>query len=189
METEKRKLTDNQLRLVQAIAGALCAAALMVSIMIASMPFSKGNLLLEYLFVIVFVIITIGRRRIETRFRLRLNLFNLVMIVGIMIGIYIYVVNLFYNPEAGVKLGDTEKVLILVGILLAILALGFGLPFWRYSKRKAKGTLAPIRIPEKTEEEQKEEERRNVSRGGHSSVAQQIAEMQRELEEKDREGK
>ncbi len=189
METEKRKLTDNQLRLVQSAAGVLCAAALMVSIMIASMPFAKGNILLEYLFVIVFVVITIGRRRIETRFRLRLNLFNLVMIVGIMVGIYIYVVQLFYNPDAGVNLGDTEKVLILVGIFIVILALGVGLPFWLYTKRKAKGTLAPIRIPEKTEEEQKEEEKRSVSSGGRSSIAQQMAEMQRELEEKDREGK
>lgn len=187
METEKKKLTDNQLRLVQGIAGVLCAAALMVSIFIASQPFAKGNILLEYLFVVIFVVITIGRRRIETRFRMRLNFFNLVMIVSIMIGIFVFLIQMFYSPENKMALGDTEKTLILAGVLLAILALGFGLPIWLYMKRKAKGTILPIRIPEKTEEEKKAEEVKISS--GRPSISQQIEQMQKELDEKDDESK
>lgn len=183
METEKKKLTDNQLRLTQGIAGVLAAAALMVSILLS--PQLEG--LLQYLFVVVFIVITMGRRWFENKYRMRLNFFNLVMIVGIMIGIYIFLVISFYSPDSAIKLGDTEKLLILIGALLVILLLGFGLPIWLHFKRKAKGTTLPIRIPEKTEEEEKAEQAKGSY--GRSSIAQQMAEMQKELEEKEREDK
>lgn len=182
METEKKKLTDNQLRLAQGIAGVLAAAALMVSILIS--PNLEG--LLQYLFVVVFIVITMGRRWFENKYRMRLNFFNLVMIEGILIGIYIFLAVSFYNPESAIALSDTLKALILIGALLVILLLGFGLPIWMHFRRKAKGITVPIRIPEKTEEEEKADQAKS-GYGGRSSIAQQMAEMQKELEEKDHE--
>ena len=98
---EKKKLTDMQLRLAQAAAGILCAAALIVSLFFMK-DLAEENSLLQYSFLIVFLIIMFGRRRIETKYRLRLSLFGLVLIDGILAGILAYLVYLFYystDPE------------------------------------------------------------------------------------------
>lgn len=187
METEKKKLTDNQLRLVQGIAGIISAAALMVSIAF-SQALTQISDLLGYLFVAVFVVITIGRRWVENKYRLRLNFFSLVLIDGIMAGMLIMLIILFYYNKEPIQMPDIVKLLIIIGILLVILVLGIGLPLLRYLKRKEKGEVPPIRIPEKTEEE-KERESRNNQNNGRPSIAQQIAEMTRELEEKDKQEK
>ncbi len=114
------------------------------------------------------------------------------MVVSLMIGIFILVLQLFYFPTQDaaqqIKLGDTEKLLITIGAILLILVLGFALPIRLHFKRKEKGTLVPIRIPEKTEEEKRQEERK-IASGGRPSISQQMADMQRELEEKEREQK
>ena len=178
METEKKKLTDNQLRAVQGVAGIICAAALMVTIGLSSSL--EG--LLSYLFVGVFIVITIGRRWVENKYRLRLNFFNLVLIDGIMAGILVYLILMFYFPITPVAMSETAKLLIVIGFVLVILLLGIGWPLLRYSKRKQNGTVLPIRIPEKTEEEVNAE--RAAQNGGRSSIAQQIADMTKELEEK-----
>lgn len=184
METEKKNLTDNQLRLVQGVAGILSAAALMVTIALSSSL--QG--LLQYLFVAVFIVITIGRRWVENKYRLRLNFFNLVLIDGILAGIIVYVVLILYFPQEPVQVSEAGKALIVIGSVLVFLFMGIAFPLWRYNKRKEKGTVQPVRIPEKTEEE-KEKENRSVQNNGRSSIAQQIAEMTRELEEKDKEDK
>jgi hypothetical protein len=183
METEKKKLTDNQLRIFQAVAAVLCAAALMITISLSSSM--EG--IFQYAFLVIFVIITFGRRWVENKFRLRLNFFNLILIDSIMVGILIYLIAVFYNPAVNTGLSDTIELLIVIGVVILILVLGFGLPYRTYLKRKEKGTLVPIRIPEKTEEE-KEAERNNAS-SGQSSIARQIAEMTKELDAKEGENK
>ena len=183
METEKNKLTDDQLRLAQGVAGIICAAALMVSIFF-SQQLSQISGLLGYLFVVVFLVITLGRRWVENKYRLRLNFFNLVLIDGILAGIIVYVVMIFYFPQVPIEISDLGKALIVTGSCLVLFGLGIAFPLWRYHKRKVNGTVRPIRIPEKTEEE-KEKEARSVQSNGHSSIERQIAEMTKELEEKE----
>ena len=180
METEKKKLTDTQLRIVQGVAAVLAAAALMVTISLSN---SLGGIL-QYSFLVVFVIVIFGRRWVETKFRLRLNFFNLVLIVSIMVGIFIYLVLAFYSPGSEIQLSDTLKTLMLVGVALLTLVLGIALPLRLYFKRKEKGTLVPIRLPEKTEEEEKQ-----PVNCGPKSIAQQIEEMTRELDGKNDEKK
>ncbi len=180
MEEGKKKLTDMQLRIVQAVAGALCAAALMVTISLSSQM--QG--ILSYAFVVIFLIITFGRRWVENKYRIRLNFFNLVLIDGIMAGILIFVISIFNSPSVTTGLSETVELLIIIGIVLIILGLGIAYPYLRYRKRLEKGIVLPIRIPEKTEEEQ-EAERKASAAAGPSSVYKQMAEMAKELEEKD----
>ncbi len=184
METEKRKLTDSQLRLIQVVAGIISAAALILSIAFTP-ELKQVSDILEYLFVAVFLVIMMGRRWFENKYRLRLNLYSLVLIDGIMGGIIIMLIINFYFSKEPVSISETVKILIVTGLILATLILGVALPLRKYLKLKEKGEVKPIRIPEKTEEE-KEKESRNVQSNGHSSIAQQIAEMAKELEEKDK---
>lgn len=184
METDKRKLTDNQLRLVQGIAGILSAAALMVSISL-SQELSKISELLGYLFVAVFLVITIGRRWVENKYRIRLNFFNLVLIDGILTGILVFSVIMLYFSKEPPQMSGIVKLLIIIGLSLIIIVPGIVLPLRKYLKRKEKGEVPPIRIPEKSEEE-KEKESKMAQNNGHPSIAQQIAEMEKELEEKDK---
>jgi amino acid transporter len=177
METEKKKLTDTQLRIVQAVVGVLSAAALMIAIALSSSL--QG--LLSYTFVVIFLIITFGRRWIENKYRLRLNFFNLILINSIMIGILIYLIVIFYNPAIKSGLSDIGKLLIIIGIVLVIVGLGMVFPYIRYRKRTEKGIIIPIRIPEKTEEEQEAERKASEAASGASSIYRQIAEMKDEL--------
>lgn len=187
METEKKKLTDNQLRLAQGIAGILSAAALMASI-VFSQELSQISGLLQYLFVVVFLVITIGRRRVESKYRIRLNFFNLVLIDGIITGIIIMLITNFYFSNEPMIEPEVVRHLIVIGLSLATLILGLALPLRKYLKRRESGEVPPIRLPEKTAEEE-EKENRTAQNDGRPSIAQQIAEMTRELEEKDKQDK
>jgi hypothetical protein len=181
-------LTDKQLRIYQFIAGIVCSAALVASLYIMPMV-AEENSILQYAFLAVFLLIMFGRRRIETKYRLRLNLFGTVLLDGIVVGIIGYAVYMFYYAKQLVDgkevvglttMSDTVKLLIVVGATLLFLGLGVALPLIRYKKRMEDGTLPPIRIPEKTEEEKQAEEQKVVS----NSLEQRIAEMTRELDEK-----
>lgn len=156
-EEGKKKLTDTQLRLVQVIAGIISAAALVASMFIPSTLSEKGVIakddLLNYLFVVVFLAVMFGRRTIENKYRLRTGLFSLTLIVGILFGILVYVIRMFYLPDSpAAAMAEIYKVLIIVGAVLVILILGVLLPYLRYRKRVENGTLLPVRIPEKKEE-------------------------------------
>jgi hypothetical protein len=121
-----------------------------------------------------------GRRQIENKYRLRLNLFSLTLIDGIVVGLMIYVIQMLNDPA--IVMADIYKVLIIVGGFLAVLVLGVLLPYLRYRKRVAAGTLPPIRIPEKpkpTEEEIAAAE----EVAGPSTLEQKIAAMLSEAEQ------
>jgi len=173
----KKKLTDMQLRIVQAVAGVLSAAALLVSLFFMQ-DLAEVNSLLQYLFLVIFLVIMFGRRSIENKYRLRLNLFGLVMIDGIMAGILVFVL---VSP---IELATVWKLVILIGGLVLLLVFGVGWPLLRYFKRKANGTLPPIRIPEKKDdpEVQKVQENRPMT------IEEKIAEMTRELDEQNPQG-
>lgn len=183
MEEEKKKLTDTQLRIVQAVAGVLCAAAFMVTIALSST--TQG--ILSYAFLGVFVIVMFGRRWVENKYRLRLSFFNLILIDGLMTGIMIFLITIFVNPTVKSGLTDTAKLLIIIGICLVIIGLGIVYPYMRYTKRKKAGKVVPIRIPEKTEEEA--EKKAGAAAAGQSSLYRQMAEMAKELEGKEGENK
>lgn len=200
--TEKRKLTDQQLRIAQIVAGIICAAALVVSIYLSGL-FGEDNTIMQYLFLIVFVVIMVGRRQIEKRFRLRLNLFSLAMIDGIAVGIIIYTATAFFTPAAesaeqaaeGAEtatntisgLSDPVKILILAGIFVLMLVFGIILPLRRYYKRKAEGNEIPIRLPEPEEEPEPEEaeDMDDDTYHGMSPIERQIMEMTKELDNPD----
>ncbi len=188
----KEKLTDKQLKIVQVVAGVLCALALIVSIYVASLKAAEENVVLQYLFLVVFLVVMFGRRKIESKYRLRLSLFSLVLIDGISVGVLIYIIVAFYFSPATtqVVLDDTIKILIVVGLFLLLFILGIALPLKRYFKRKEEGTIIPIRLPEKPpvpESEEPEEEIEETS--GQSAIERQIAEMTKDLDKKDGEDK
>ena len=179
----KKKLTDMQLRIIQAVAGILCAAALVLSMFIPSELVKKGVIddknLINYLFVVVFLVVMFGRRQIENKYRLRLNLFSLTLIDGIVVGLMLYVIQMLYDPK--IVMADVYKVLIIVGGFLAVLVLGVLLPYLRYRKRVAAGTLPPIRIPEKPAKP--EEEAAAEEPAGPTTLEQKIAAMLSEAEQ------
>ncbi|MDD5017136.1 MAG: hypothetical protein PHO15_03430 [Eubacteriales bacterium] len=181
MSIIKEKLTDKQLRIIQVIAGILCAAALIVSIYIVPLiTSSEKNSIFSYLFLVVFLIIMIGRRKIEAKYRLRLNLFGLVLIDGLVVGILIYALLAFGE----IDLDENIKILIVVGVVIALLILGVYLPARRYLKRKESGKLIPIRLPEPAEEpEHKEED--TLKDQDPMTIEQQIAAMTKELDNND----
>jgi flagellar basal body-associated protein FliL len=178
-QIQKKKLTDMQLRIVQVVAGILSAAALIVSLFFlrpSEDTTSTSGGLLQYTFLIVFLIIMFGRRRIEAKYRLRLSLYGLVLIDGIFAGIILYVL---ITPQF---LADSVwRTVILIGGVVLLLAFGIGWPLMRYFKRKENGTLPPIRLPEKEEPKEGEEKKEEV--GGPLTTEQKIAEMMREMEQ------
>ena len=180
----EKRLTDKQLRIVQVIAGIISAAALLASIYIASPDIAGDNTLLQYLFLIVFAIVMFGRRWVENKFRLRLNLFSLVLIDGIIVGVFFYTVFAFYPAgESQVQLDDIWKTLILVGIVLIFLILGIGLPLRNYYKRKAAGTIRPVRLPEPKEKAETDDT--TAEQSGPMTIEQQIAAMTNDLDKND----
>lgn len=180
----KKKLTDMQLRIVQVIAGLVSAAALVLSMFIPSSLVEQKvidqNSLVNYLFVAVFLVVMFTRRRVENRYRLRLNLFSLTLIDGIVVGVLVYAVKILYAPES--TMAEIYRILIIVGVLLALLVLGVLLPFLRYRKRLAAGTLLPIRIPAPKPQEPGEEPVEE-EHAGPSSLEQKVAAMLREMED------
>ena len=184
-EETKKKLTDTQLRIVQIIAGILSAAALVASMFIPSTLTEKGIIakddLLNYLFVVVFLAIMFGRRTIENKYRLRLSLYSLAMIDGILFGILIYVIRIFYMPESTISsLAEIYKILIIVGVVLVILVLGVLVPYLRYRKRVENGTVPPIRIPEKKEDAHTEDT--PAANDGAMTIEQKIAAMMADID-------
>ena len=187
LNESKKKLTDMQLRIIQAIAGILCAAALVLSMYIPTSLVEnrviESDSLINYAFVVVFLIIMVGRRSIENKYRLRLGLFSLALINGILIGILLYAIRIFNNPKSGAmyELDNTYKALIIVGVILIVLVLGVLLPYLRYKKRLENGTLTPIRIPEKPHQPTSADNS-PVEDDGPLTVEQKIAAMMRDIE-------
>ena len=183
MEQQKYKLNDFQLRVIQAIAGIICAAALIVSIWVSSLDAAEDNVILKYLFLIVFLLIMIGRKRVESHFHMRLNLFSLVLIDGICAGVIFYAGLLFFstNNEASIGLDMWLKVLIIAAVSLALLILGILLPMKRYIKRRDEGTPMPIRIEQK--EEPEEDAKDEPAEDGPTTIEQRIAAMTKELDD------
>ena len=182
----KKKLTDSQLRILQVVLGIVSAIALVVSMYVPSMMVQNKQLdegsLLTYLFVAVFLVIMVGRRTIENKYRLRLNLYSLVLINGIVCGVIMYMVLIMFDPKSGslFALDLIWKVLILVGLVLLVLILGVIIPYLRYKKRVANGTVQPIRIPEKPMPAEVAEG--EIADDGPMTIEQKIAAMTRELD-------
>lgn len=193
-ETEtKRKLTDSQLRVIQVVAGIIASIALLAALFIAG-PNAGDNVLLQYLWIIIFAVVMFGRRWIERRFNMRLALYNLAMLDTLAILIVIYASILFFAPGV---LGAEElamsmpvKLLIVIGVGLLVIIFGIILPISRYFKRKEEGTLRPIRLPDPEEitvEEEEEAKDEDPSLSGLSPLERQIMEMTKDLDKKDEE--
>jgi magnesium-transporting ATPase (P-type) len=190
MSDNKGKLTDQHLRIIQLIAGIISGTALIIALFIAG-PSAGENVLLQYLWLIVFVVIMFGRRWVERKFRVRLAFFNLVLINTLVISILIYLALMFYSPLFDSKLivpgwSDALKLIVIIVPSLAVIILGFILPLKRYFKRKEEGTLRPIRLPEPKEPEESDEEPVD---SGPMTIEQQIAAMTKELDDKNDQNK
>ncbi len=184
METNKKQLTDQQLRIIQIAVGIFSAVALFLSIYLPPTLAIPQDSLLNYVFVVVFLVIMMGRRSIENKYRLRLNLFSLTLMVGIFGAIIVFAATAMYNPKGeGIYNLDSDlKILIIVGLTLVFIGLGIVFPVVRYMKRKANGTVAPIRLPEKPEPvEGSEQDYDDPNRP--LSIEEKIAAMSRELDE------
>ncbi len=183
METNKQKLTDKQLRAIQIVLGIVAAVALFLSIILPSKLVSDENSLLNYIFVVVFLVVMMGRRSIENKYRLRLNLFSLALMDGILASVIVFTILGLYSNSNDMltKLDNTVKILIIVGLCALLLGLGILLPLIRYFKRKASGTLPSIRIPEKPEPSEDEPLAEDPNRP--MTVEEKIAAMSRELEQ------
>lgn len=173
-QDQKKKLSDQQLRIIQVVLGIVSAALLMVTLYMPNfIVLTEKNSLLQYTFLVVFLIIMFGRRTIENKYRLRLGLYGLVLIDGILAGIL-----LFLLFESRIQMDATLKLAILIGGTVLLLAFGIGWPLMRYFERKEKGTLPPIRLPE----QQESKEDAPKEEGGPLTTEQKIAEMMRELD-------
>lgn len=181
MSIIKEKLTDKQLRIVQVIAGILSGAALIFSLFYAGAN-AGDSIVLQYLWLIVFVVVMFGRRWIERKFRLRTNLFNLVLVDTLAAGILIYLSILFFSPTMGSTLPEYLKLLIVIGPAIGVLILGVLLPIKRYFKRTEEGTLRPIRLPEPKEEDEAQEASKTENTGP-MTLEQQINAMTKEIDE------
>jgi hypothetical protein len=184
METSKNKLSDMRLRIIQIAAGIIAAAALFLSISLPKFMELDASSLLNYLFVVVFLVIMMGRRSIENKYRLRLNLFSMTLMDGILGAIIIFAAIALYADQDDVmtRLDNWIKILIIGGLTAILLGLGIAFPLVRYNKRKANGTLAPIRLPEKPEPTESEEEDLDDP-DRPLSTEEKIAAMARELEQ------
>ena len=188
MDETKKKLEDSQLRILQIIIGIISAAALIAALFFAG-PNAGDNVLLQYLWLIIFVVVMFGRRWVERRFRMRLALYNLAMLDALALLIVAYASILFFAPQV---LGTAEslstwsvglKLLIIIGVTLLVLILGIIMPALRYFKRKEEGTLRPIRIPEpEVVEEAEEEHNEKDIEPGLSPLERQIREMTKDLD-------
>lgn len=183
MDTNKQKLTDTQLRVVQIVLGVVAAAALFLSIILPTQLVSDERSLLQYSFVVVFLVVMMGRRSIENKYRLRLNLFSLALMDGVLGAVIIFAVLGLYsnNDDALTRLDNTIKILIIAGLCVLLVVLGILVPALRYFKRKANGTLPPIRIPEKPQPAEDEQPKPEEDRP--MTVEEKIAAMSRELDE------
>ena len=181
-DTEKKRLTDFQLRLVQAAGGLVSAAALIVSIYISNATYASQNILLQYLFIIVFVILMIIKRQVETRLRIRMSFYNLVLIDGILAGILSFFIVNSYAIKNDLKIDETWRVVIIAGVSLLIVSVGILLPLVRYLRKKAAGTLAPMRFPEKKEETPDDNAAKEFR---ELTTAQKIELMAKELEQRE----
>ncbi len=183
MSIVKEKLTDTQLRVIQVIAGILCGVALSVTLFLTNLR-DNENIILQYLWLIVFVIIMFGRRWIERKFKLRFLLYNLVLVDTLVVCIVVYLCILFYTPlvaTPGMFEGwsDTVKLLVVIVPSVAVLILGVVLPLFRYQKRKENGTLRSVRLPEPKEPDETEQE---IVNDGPMTIEQKVAAMTRELD-------
>lgn len=183
MSIIKEKLTDKQLRIVQLIAGIFSGICLSVTLYLSNLQNSE-NIILQYLWLIIFVIIMFGRRWIERKFRLRLLLYNLVLVNTLVICIVIYLSVIFYSPGFAdpnmfVGWSETLKLAIVVVPAIAILVLGIFMPLKRYFKRKEDGKLRFIRLPEPKDEDETED---TTEDSGPMTIEQQIAAMTKDLD-------
>ena len=182
MSIINEKLTDQQLRIVQLVAGILSGAALIVALFVAGRG-AEDNVFLTYLWLVVFVVIMFGRRWIERKYRLRLFFYNLVLVNTLCVGILIYLCVIFFSPTSMSEFSEEYttglRVLTVVAPALAVLILGVILPLKRYKKRTENGTLRPTRLPEPKEEDESEDTPAN---SGPMSIDQQIAAMTKELD-------
>lgn len=182
----KKQFSDKQLRIFQVIAGIISAIALVASMFIPNEMIRQKTLPadspLNYLFVVVFLAVMFGRRTVENKYRLRLGLYSLVLIDGILAGILLYVINMLNVPESPYStLNDTYKVLIIIGGVLVILVLGVLIPYLRFRKRVAEDKQPPIRIPEKKQEAATADGSAPVD-DGPMSIEQRVAAMMAEVD-------
>lgn len=187
MDTNKKKFTDTQLRIIQIVIGVVAAAALFISILLPARLTDDTNSLLNYAFVVIFLVIMMGRRTIENKYRLRLTLFSLALMDGVLGAIIIFAANGFYSDDTMIQLDNWIKLLIIIALSILLLVLGILLPLLRYSKRKANGTVPPIRIPENPEPDEPEKIEDDPNRP--LTVAEKIAAMSNELEQTNSDGK
>ncbi len=181
---EKRKFTDKQLRILQVLFGLLSAAALVAAIYLPRVFDVPEGDILNYVFVAVFLVVMLGRRSIENRYRLRLGLFSLSLMVGVLAGIIFFVISMLNTLNWSVQ----AEIMVIAALVLLLLA-AIIVPAIRYFKRKEKGTLQPIRLPEPKEPEEKKSEVADETEDddaydGPMTIEQQIAAMTRELDEK-----
>lgn len=182
----KKQFTDKQLRIIQFVLGLISAAALVAAIYLPKTLGIREGDLLNYAFVVVFLIVMIGRRSVENKYRLRLGLFSLTLMIGILAGIIFFVVSMLQAPDSTLLWSPQAKIMVLGG-LIALLLVAIIVPFIRYRKRLAAGTLQPIRLPEPKEPEPKAESEAadaavDEDYDGPMTIEQKIAAMTRELD-------
>lgn len=182
----KKQYTDKQLRIIQVVLGLISAAALVFAIYMPRLIRLREGDLLNYAFVVVFLIVMIGRRSVENKYRLRLGLFSLTLMIGILGGIIFFVISMLQAPDS-TPLWSPQAQIMVMGGLIVLLLVAIIVPFLRYRKRKEAGTLQPIRLPEPKEVEPKTETADadatdEEDYDGPMTIEQKIAAMTRDLD-------
>ena len=90
------KLTEKQMKIVQIVAGIVTAGIIWVSIWVSrfadDISNDLGKFVVQYLFIIIFVIVMFGQRFIENKYQIRIKHFRIALIVGLAIGIVVYLI-------------------------------------------------------------------------------------------------
>ena len=83
-----KKLTEKQLNFWQIFLGIAAGIGIWLAIYFGS---ESDNILLQYLFVIIFAVIIFGQRKIERTLDMRLTLFTMFWLIGLIIGLGLFI--------------------------------------------------------------------------------------------------
>ncbi|MBC5647263.1 hypothetical protein [Christensenella tenuis] len=82
-----KQLTEKQLNFWQKFLGIVAGIGIWLAIYFGS---ESDNILLQYLFLIIFVVVIFGQRKIERSLDMRLTLFTKFWLIGLVIGLGLF---------------------------------------------------------------------------------------------------
>lgn len=83
-----KNLTEKQINFLQIFLGLVAGIGIWAAIYFGS---ESDNIILQYLFLIIFVVIIFGQRKIERTYEIQLKVFTKFWLIGLVIGLGLFV--------------------------------------------------------------------------------------------------